>query len=1151
MPDWIARKPPDPKNCPVRVLVISTMVWPDVVELPGSDKVLVESATPGVADRWATAFRAPAPSTGSSVSRSVVSRQSRSANGPGPRRAPACSTASGTGGRLVRKGRATSSTTEPRIRLLGGFSVAVGDDVVADRAWRLRKAKALVKILALAPDRRVHRERLAELLWPDRDADAAANNLNQALYAARRALDAAGADGAAAVALIDGAVVLKAQVDVDAFEAAAARARADRDPAAYVRALGLHGGALLPEDRYEPWADARRAALTELHTALCLELAELHGDAPAAVVALQRALVADPLAEPAHRALMRLYARTGRRQQALAQYQLLRQGLNAELAAEPDPATRALYQQLLAPPPAAAAAGGGNLPRQLTSFVGRERERADIARLLARARLVTLTGPGGCGKTRLALEAAADALEQLPDGAWFIDLASLSDPALVVQAAALAVGVPIPGSRSPLEALVAHLATRDALIVLDNCEHLIDACARLAEEVLRAGPGVRILATSREPLRCADEVAWRVPSLAEAERLFCERAAAVRPGFDPADGAAGAVEEICRHLDGMPLAIELAAARAGALSFDQIAARLGDSLDVLGAGRRTALTRQQTLRATIDWSHDLLTGEERVLHRRLAVFAGGFTLEAAEEVCADGAIARRRVVDLLARLVEKSLVVAEGERFRLLDTVRQYAAERLEAAAERDTVGLRHLDWCLALAEEHDPLSAGPRRSLQVLESEHDNLRAGLAWALRRDPQAALRLATRLWRFWLDRGYFAEGNRWLQTALAAAPERTPLRVEALLAGAGLSLRLGDPSGFLRHVSDAVSAYRVLGDDRATAAALYQHAMLAQYVHGTDAEALFGEALALARRLQDNRLLAAATHASATLPWYRGDNTAARARVLDALALLDMAPDDDTPFFDGVTFGVCLLDEGPQRRPRIFWEETVFLFHRFARAQAIAYALNNLAWVARADGDLEQARTTLDDALGRFRSLEDLRGEALTLAHLGNLARSLGDFEAGRARLDIALTIRSELGDRRAVHSTRIGLGLLAMTAGDAPAGRALLSATLADLEAVDDLPAMAGAQTNWAIGEERLGELQQAARLYEDGSALLGLQRLHRLEAWARLALHDVYVALGDEPRAQTALQRARALFVTVGDARGVSYTDAKPALSAVKRPGA
>jgi predicted ATPase/DNA-binding SARP family transcriptional activator len=1047
------------------------------------------------------------------------------------------------------KGRATSNSTEPRIRLLGGFSVAVGDNVVADRAWRLRKAKALVKILALAPDRRVHRERLAELLWPDHDADAAANNLNQALYCARRAFDAAGADGAAAVVLIDGAVVLRARVDVDAFETAAARARADRDPVAYERALDLHGGALVPEDRYEPWADARRAALTELHTALCLELADLHGNAPAAVVALQRALRADPLAEAAHRALMRLYARTGRRQQALAQYQLLRQSLSAELAAEPDPATRALYQQLLAPTPPTAARGG-NLPRQLTSFVGRERERAGIARLLRRARLVTLTGPGGCGKTRLALEAAADALAGLPDGAWFVDLASVSDHALVAQAAALAVGVPIPASRSAQEALVAHLATCEALLVLDNCEHLIDVCARLAEEVLRGSPGVRILATSREPLRCADEVAWRVPSLAEAERLFCERAAAARPGFDPADGAAGVVGEICRRLDGMPLAIELAAARAAALSLDQIAARLGESLDVLGAGRRTALTRQQTLRATIDWSHDLLTDDERVLYRRLAVFAGGFTLEAAEAVCAGGAISARQVVDLLARLVEKSLVVAAGERFRLLDTVRQYAAERLEAASERDAVARRHLDWCLALAQEHDPLSAGQERSLQVLETEHDNLRTALAWAVRRDPQAALGLATRLWRFWLDRGYFAEGNRWLQTALAAAPEHTPLRVEALLAGAGLSLRLGDPNGFLRHVSDAVSAYRLLGDDRATAAALYQHAMLAQYVHRADAEALFAEALALARRLGDDRLLAVATHASATLPWYRGDNAAARARVLEALALLDAAPDDETPFFDGVTFGVCVLDEGPNGRPRLFWEETVFLFHRFARAPAIAYALNNLAWVARADGDLEQAQATLDDALARFRRLRDRRGEALTLAHMGNFSRSRGDFEAARAHLEEALAIRSDLGDRRAVLSTRLALGLVTMTAGDAPAGRALLSAALAHAEAVDDLPAMACAQTNWAIGEERLGELERAARLYEDGCALLGLQRLQRPEAWGRMALHDVCVALGDEPRALTALQRARTLFVAVGDVRGVPYTDAKPALSAVKQPG-
>jgi tetratricopeptide (TPR) repeat protein len=299
------------------------------------------------------------------------------------------------------------------------------------------------------------------------------------------------------------------------------------------------------------------------------------------------------------------------------------------------------------------------------------------------------------------------------------------------------------------------------------------------------------------------------------------------------------------------------------------------------------------------------------------------------------------------------------------------------------------------------------------------------------------------------------------------------------------------------------------------------------------------------------LLAVATLASATLPWYRGDNAAARARVLTALDLLDTAPDDDTPFFDGVTFGMVLLNEGPQARPRMRWEETIFLFHRFARAQAIAYALNNLAWVARADGDLEEAEATLDEALARFRRLEDRRGEALTLAHMGNLSRARGDADAARARLEDALMIRSELGDRRAILSTRIGLGLLAMTHGDAAAGRALLSAALSQCQAVDDLPAMAGLQITWAIGEERVGEPERAARLYEDGSALLGLQRLQRLEAWGRMALHEVCGVLGDEPRAETALQRARALFVAVGDARGVRYADAKPALSAVKQRGA
>jgi predicted ATPase/DNA-binding SARP family transcriptional activator len=1026
----------------------------------------------------------------------------------------------------------------PRVCLLGGFSVATKDGLVEERAWRLRKAKALVKLLALAPERRLHRERLADLLWPDRDAEAAANNLHQVLHAARRAI------GPDALRLSDGVVVLEAEVDVDAFEVAAAHARATGDAAAYEAALDFHVGELLPEDRYEPWADARRAALLELHGALCIELAGLYGDDAQAVAALQRALVVDPLAEPAHRALMRVYAGTGRRQQALAQYQLLRQQLEAELAAEPDPETRALYRELLAPAPAGDAPG--NLPQPLTSFVGRERERGEIVRLLERVRLLTLIGPGGCGKTRLAIETLSK-IDPPPDGIWFVELAGLSDGKLVAQATALAVGVPIPAQRSAQEALAAHLAAREAIVVLDNCEHVIDACARLAEDLLRAGPGVRVLATSREPLHCEGEVVWRVPSLAEAGRLFLERASA-DPSFSAGEDDEATIDEICRRLDGMPLAIELAAARVAALSLEQIASRLGDSLDVLAAGSRTARTRQQTLRATIEWSHDLLNGEERLLFRRLSVFAGGFTLEAAEDVCAGGAIARRQIVDLVARLVDKSLVNATGARFRLLDTIRQYAAERLAASAEHETVAVRHLDWCLALAQEHDPLSAGPRRSLRTLETEHDNLRAGLTFALRRDPQAALRLATSLWRFWLDRGYFTEGDRWLEATLVAAPERTALRVEALLASAGLSLRSGNSVVYLDRVQAAVEDYRELGDEHATAAALYQHAMLEQSVSNTArAHELFDDAVALTRRLGDGRLQAAAINASAMTAWYRADHEQARALIDEALAILDALPDDDTPFFEVVTFGLCLLHDGPQAHPRLHLEETIFAFHRFARAQAIGYALNNQAWTARATGDIDRATAALDEALERFRAAEDRRGEAMTLNHMGSLARSLGDVDAGRAHLRAALDLRRELGEKRAVLMSTMSLGVLEVSGGDVARGHDLLAEAFARAEAVDDLPAMAGVRTNSGLAEERRGELELAEPLLDAGRALWNVQLLRRFEGWAQIALHDVRERLGDAPGAERALESARALLADSEDRAAEGYLATKATLSECK----
>jgi predicted ATPase len=761
--------------------------------------------------------------------------------------------------------------------------------------------------------------------------------------------------------------------------------------------------------------------------------------------------------------------------------------------------------------------------------------------------LVTLTGPGGAGKTRLALEAAARRAPAVADGAWFVDLGPLRDPVLVAQAVATTLGVPIPANRPALDALVSHLAaTRGILILLDTCEHLLDACAHLAEALISAGPGVRLLATSREPLRCAAEVAWRVPSLAEAPALFRARAADVSaepPGRTAEQDAL--IEEICWRLDRMPLAIELAAARTGALTLEQIAARLGDSLDVLSAGTRTARTRQQTLRGTIAWSHDLLTDDERIMFRRLAVFAGGCSLEAAEAVGADDALPRRKVADVVGRLVDKSLLIAEDGRFRLGDTIRQFADEQLGAAGERDAVARRHLDWCLELARQHDPLAATGSRSLRTLEDEHDNLRAALDFALGHDPPAALALATRLWRFWLDRSWFVEGTRWMDAVLAAAPAHTPLRAEALLAASGLALRRGDPDTYLQRMQEAVEIPDGLRDPAATVEAQLQHAMFDAYGGTGDVSAeRFADAIGTAERLGLPELAAAAAHAAALPLWQRSDVAGAEAALEDAIGRLRRLPAGSPRFLDAVTLGLVALPEGPGGATRLVWEATLFAFRRYGRQQGLGLALNNLAWAARARGDHGAAGTALDEALACFRAAGDRSGEALTIAHLGHLARSDGDPGAAIAHLEAALALRRDLGEQRDAGLVLLGLGLAHGAAGDPAAARTAFGTALERFDATDDLPATAGAHCDWAVFEERHGDPVRARELYAAGAALWAAQQLARYEAWSNVGLAAVLARLGDAEGAASVGDRARAAFVTGGDALGVAEIDAQRVLS-------
>ena len=713
-----------------------------------------------------------------------------------------------------------------RIWLLGSFKVSVETRTIEEDAWRLRKAANLVKLLALSASHRLHREQVMDALWPGLGKQAASNNLRQTLYAARRTLEPDWAANSRYLSLQDKQLTLcprgRLWVDVEAFEEAATTARRARDLAAYRLAIELYAGELLPGDRYEEWAEGRREELRRLYLALLVELGdhfEERDEHEAAVETLQRAATEEPTLEEVHAGLMRLYAFSDRRTQALTQYERLREALSDRLGTEPSASTRHLYDEIAAgrfPPskPNAPAVeepllvvGKHNLPAPRTSFVGRETELQNIKRDLAMTRLLTLTGAGGCGKTRLALEVARGSVGAYPDGVWLVELAPLSEGMLVAQAVAATLGVQEQPERSLTDALVNFLRAKRALLVLDNCEHLVDAVARLVDTFLNSCPDLRVLATSRESLNVEGELNWLVPSLSvpslgqsprveelagyESVRLFVERASHRNPAFSRTPENAHAVARICGRLEGIPLAIELAAARVG-LSVEQIAARLDDSLRLLTTGSRTASPRHRTLRGTLDWSYALLSEPERSLFCRLSVFAGGWTLEAAEVVGAEVDNEQVDVLDVLSRLVDKSLVVAEttgggGVRYRMLEPIRQYAREKLEEGGEAEEVRRQHASFFLSLTEEPELRLRGAEdvEWLERLEAEHDNLRAALSWVLERgEAELGLRLAGALWPFWEAHGHYSEGRRWLEEALEKGGQASAAARAKVLEGLG-------------------------------------------------------------------------------------------------------------------------------------------------------------------------------------------------------------------------------------------------------------------------------------------------------------------------------------------------------------------------------
>lgn len=896
------------------------------------------------------------------------------------------------GSKRVRSPEAPSGEKRKDVRvwLLGGFRLSVGSRTITQDAWRLRKAAALVKLLALAPGHRMHREQAMELLWPDLDKRAASNNLRQTLHAARRVLDPVA--GSLYLVSEDDRLVLCPQgqlwVDVEAFEHAATSARRSGDPAAYRAAIELYTGELLPADIYEEWTEVRRQELRGIFLSLLVELAELYeerGESEPAADALRRALVEEPTLEEAHAGFMRLYALSGKQQEALRQYERLGEILSKELGAEPEASTRHL-RELVAegrfPPEQQPSPGDApsevppdarkhNLPASRTSLVGWDRELIEAKRALAMTRLLTVIGVGGSGKTRFGLEVARELVGAYPDGVWLVEFAPLLEAALVPQTVAYAVGVPEQPGRSPLQTLREALGEKELLLLLDNCEHLVEAAANLVDSLLDACAHLRILATSREALRVEGETRWPVPPLSlpdlqypvtveelegyESARLFLERARSRNPAFVLTQENARAVAEVCQRVDGIPLAIELAATRVGVLSVEQIAERLSNSLRLLTGGR-TAVARHRTLEGTLGWSHDLLFEKEQALFRRLSVFSGGCALEAAAAVGSVDGLEEEDVLDLLSNLVDKSLVVAEAGRdralrYRMLEPVRQYARQQLETTGEGDAVLRRHADFFLALAQEAEPELTGTRQRewLEILEAEHDNFRAALSWSLDAEPETTQRLAVALARFWETRSYYSEGRTWLEAALRRH-ERTDAaaRAKALTETGTFAWHQGAYEQAITFHAEALALYRELGDEHGVAFALM--CLGTQEFEKGDldrAAPLYEEALSLSRIIGDKRTSAMILGNLGQVEWHRGNHGRAIALNVEALSLLKDL--EDTSMVTEVlsVSGRDTAYHGAYETAARFIEEGLLLARDLRNGYCVAHCLEGLAALATA------------------------------------------------------------------------------------------------------------------------------------------------------------------------------------------------------------
>ncbi len=786
-----------------------------------------------------------------------------------------------------------------------------------------------------------------------------------------------------------------------------------------------------------------------------------------------------------------------------------------------------------------AAPVAAGLPAPATSFVGREQEQTIVLRLLESSRLLTLVGMGGIGKTRLATRVASGPAGTHPDGVRLVELASLADPALLALTVARSLEVRDQPGMAVAATLVGALTDKELLLVLDNCEHLRDAAGELVAILLHACPKLRILITSREALGVTGEMVWVVPSLtipepepaamgvprhtaesvarSDSGRLFNVRAMTAHPAFAITETNAPAVATICRRLGGIPLAIELAAARARVLTPEQIAARLDERFRLLTGGDPDALPRQQTLRAALDWSYDLLSGPERRLLERLSVFDGGCEIEAAEVVCGGGEVVPEHLFDLMTSLVEKSLVLVEyhgdAARYRLQETVRAYADEKLNAlASSSDDAGGagcardRHATLYLGLAQRADARlhQEDSGQWLAWLLREHDNLRAALGWYARGQPALGLRLATVLAAFWLLRGHLTTGASWLERMLEATPEADPAdRATALVAAGRIEEARSEFTSGVALAEQALALFHGCGDAAGAADALHLLGVLAfRQSRFADSDVCFAHALTAARASENRRLVT---------------------RCLQAL-------------------GASAMGKNRYDQARPLMEDALREWRALGDRRAAAVVLGSLAHMARWSGEIGRARALHEEALVICKGLGDRRETAVVLGSLAEIVAIEGDLVTAGLYAEEMLAIAGEIGDRARLASAHDRLTILARLRGDLVAAQAHAAANLEISSALGDPKRAHSALWEYAALEHDLRRPARAARILAAAMAVraaTGQPLPHELESDLRRYREEWRAALGEQ-----ALADAWADGESFSVDRAVTYALAAPSIA-------